>query len=89
MDESHIVLVLNMQVKDHFQIQRRGIYGPSNNKFGWESNSVDIDSRVGRVSTHRAMENLVLSNMPKENDPNDKNPFSFLMKYFYNPHKVP
>ena len=62
--------------------------GISKKKFGWESNSLEIGSLAGRVSTHRAMDKLVLSKMPKENYQMIKNKFSFLMKYFYNHPKV-
>ena len=56
--------------------------GLSNIQFGWESNSLEINSLARKVSTHHARYKLVLSKIPKENSQNDKNPFSFLMKYF-------
>ena len=40
---------------------------PSNIQFRWESNSLKIGSLARRVSTHRAMDKLVLSKMPKQN----------------------
>ena len=40
---------------------------PSNIQFQRESNSLEIGSLAGRVSTHHAMDKLVLSKMPKEN----------------------
>ena len=39
---------------------------PSNIQFQLESNSLEIGSLAGRVSTHHAMDKLVLSKMPKE-----------------------
>ena len=67
----------------------RGLDGLAINQFGKESNSFKIGSLARRVNTHRAMDKQKISKMPKENDQNDKKTFSFLMKYFYNPHMVP
>ena len=49
-----------------------------------ESNPLEIGSLAGRVSTHHAMNKLVLSKMQKENSQMIKNLFSILMTYVYN-----
>ena len=63
--------------------------GLSDNHFGKESNSLEIDSLAGRVNTHRAMDKKEISKMPKENYQNDQNPLSFPITSFYNLHWVP